>query len=54
MPAHFWAKDAEEFTGSLPISRDGKPAVDFKLIVAGPIAASATSVKVELRLDLWA
>ena len=40
MPAHYWAKDAEEFSRALPVALDGKPALTVPLIVAGPRGAS--------------
>ncbi len=51
LPGAFWAKDAEEFSNSLPLTRDGKPAITVPLVVAGPIANSAKASSIELRLD---
>lgn len=51
LPGAFWAKDVEEFSNSLPLSLDGKPAITVQLIVPGPIPDSPTSSKQELRLD---
>jgi hypothetical protein len=51
MPAHYWAKDAEEFSRALPVALDGKPALTVPLIVAGPRGASEPLPPTELRLD---
>ncbi len=51
MPAHYWAKDAEEFSQALPIALDGKPAITVPLIVANVGANGEAPPPTELRLD---
>ena len=51
MPAHFWAKDAEEFSHALPIALDGKPAITVPLIVAHVGTDGEALPPTELRLD---
>lgn len=51
MPAHFWAKDAEEFSHALPIALDGKPAITVPLIVAKVGTDGEALPPTELRLD---
>jgi len=51
MPAHYWAKDAEEFSRALPIARDDKPAITVPLIVAQVGMDGEALPPTELRLD---
>jgi hypothetical protein len=51
MPAHYWARDAEEFSGALPASLDPRPATTIPLVVAGPVEQEGLSARTELRLD---
>lgn len=51
MPAHFWAKDAEEFSHALPVALDGKPAITVPLFVANVGADGDALPPTELRLD---
>ncbi len=47
----YWARDAEEFSHSLPVALDGKPALTVPLVVAGARGASSALPQTELRLD---
>ena len=51
MPAHYWAKDAEEFSGALPVPLSPKSATTVPLIVAGPLTRGSRRAETELRLD---
>jgi hypothetical protein len=51
MPAHYWAKDAEEFSHALPVTLNAQSATTVPLIVAGPITADEAKASTELRLD---
>ncbi|MBM4005036.1 MAG: twin-arginine translocation signal domain-containing protein [Planctomycetes bacterium] len=51
MPAHFWAKDAEDFHQALPISLDGKSSIAVPLIVAVAGKDGQPLPPTELRLD---
>jgi hypothetical protein len=51
MPAHFWAKDAEQFSHALPISPDGNGAITVPLIVAIGGKEGEALPLTELRLD---
>jgi len=52
MPAMYWAKDVEEFAGSLPILLSVRKPTVIPLMVAGPLSAPSKSVTSELRLDI--
>lgn len=51
MPAHFWAKDAEEFSHALPVALDGRPEITVPLIVANFGSGKEALPSTELRLD---
>ena len=48
----YWAKDVEEFAGSLPIHLSVRKPTVIPLMVAGPLSAPSKSVTSELRLDI--
>jgi hypothetical protein len=51
MPAHYWAKDAEEFSGALPLSLGSRSETAVPLVVAGPVQGEERKAATELRLD---
>lgn len=51
MPAHYWAKDAEEFAKSLPVALKAQSAAAIPLVVAGPVADKGGTFEAELRVD---
>lgn len=51
MPAHYWAKDAEEFSHALPVARGQQKAITVPLVVAKLPNTSDMLPPTELRLD---
>lgn len=51
MPAHYWAKDAEEFSGALPAALNAAAATTVCLHVAGQLTPPTAGQRLELRLD---
>lgn len=52
MDAHFWAKDAEEFSAALPKKLGSQSATTIPLVVAGPPTLARAGAETELRLDV--
>lgn len=52
MPSHFWAKDAEEFSGALPLSLTPNDFTQTYMIVPEDLSDADISVTAELRVDL--
>ena len=50
MPAHYWAKDAEDYSRGLPVSLSPNAPTHLKLAACGPLAG----MRAELRLDFVA
>jgi hypothetical protein len=51
MPAHFWAKDAEEYSHALPVAlKPGEPTT-VPLVIAETVPHAGDHVTAELRLD---
>ena len=51
LPSQYWAKEAEEFSGALPVFMSHQAPTTVALTVAAPLAAPGTQVRTELRLD---